>query len=603
MNKGTEKFLTQELGIDIGQLDQREHDIITLYDDHGLLRHPELWKLNVFISGGFVRLLTSDNPYQLLHDLFNAVNKEAEAVIILTAEWFTPLSHNILLIDNAGNVDVQILSDTWDQYYSEVIALQLFHIGNKDFELINNDFKSILYNLFQVCGLPKRFIEHFFSQEFQDFVALVVDVILGVHQQNIAGVYLAVNKIMKLEVPNTAVTDVESLNAILLDHPEEYGALIDFMITNLGILRQTTVSILESYVFPSSPNPNARLMGDADLQLTAFKDFNELLRSVTETEEIDAKCKKTFSSYLEAVERQGLKTSGFQGVAFRQLKFLADFNPEKEAQEFKNLLPAEKEAKVAARNKDIDDLSILHRMKFILKGRERLTTIEKGLFYQKLADIIKSLSVNFYADIFELYFYFLSKASGVEIELLKSQSAKGQEVSTCDYKFGKSVAADCKCIIADHMKMQNISTWCEKIGKQVQSTIDHEGVKFGGGVIAMKDQNIDFLSALREFKGTDLYDQEERAYVVSLLLEIYSEFRRHTDVEQDKVKFIVLYYIPANPISPDELEGADAYSVKQVSEIMAVITTKYASDEEFEVICDIFKPVSHFIFKFTNRLL
>lgn len=594
--------MTDELGLTLNELNVRDSNIIQLYDEHQLLKHPQLWELNPFLTGGFVRLLSNDDPYQFLVDFINAVNKEVESVITLSAEWFTPLSHNISLMNGDGHIDIEALSNIWDQHYQDVIALQLFDKGNEDFEQCNSEFKTILFNLFRICGLPQQFVEDFFLPAFQDFMSIVIDLVLGVNKMDFEACFHAVNRFMQLNVTGTPITNQASFNAVLLDHLEEYGQLIELLIGNFGIIRKTTVAIIESYVFPESPNPSAQLKGDADLRITALADFNSILATIIANENIEIKHKNIYNSYLRAVENNELKNTGFEGVASRQLRFFADYDPINEAHTFQQLSPTEKKIKIATRNKDIDDLSILHRMSFILIGCNLLTAVEKVLFFQKIADIIKSPSANFYADVFELYFYFLAKISGVEIGLLPSQTAGGQEVSTCDYKFGKTAAADCKCIITDNMKMHNISAWCDKIGEQVQSTIGYEGVEFGGGVIAMKDQEIDFLQALRQFKGTDRYNLEEKAFVISLLLEIYSEFRRHTKKQQDKVKFIVLYYIPVNPITEEELDGIAAYSIKQVNEILAVITTKYASDQEFDAISEIFKPIAHFIFKFNNKL-
>jgi hypothetical protein len=605
MEKATLEFLTKELEVDVASLNDYDQIVIEIYESNGLLKNKSLRHSNIFITGSFVRLLASNNPHQFILDFVNAINKELEIALTLSTEWFTELFQSQEPLLKGGLIDDEVVTSVWKKHYDkDVLTLFLFDKKNSDYKNLANNYQRFLFNLYRFCGLPHNFIESFFEEDFQNFYTVLIDIIVGIANDDLPAYYSTIKARLNIDTPADQIENKEQFNlAVECDLPG-YLDLIKYFIDRFGRIRKCTEAIIESHLAAESPNPDARLRGNADLQISAFKDFNALLLSVieTETESINRKHKANIIAYLNAVASQTINGSGFMGLAARQVKFQNEFDPEKDADAFAAMTPDQKRVKIKERNKDIDDLSILHRFKLILKGRDGLKEKEKMLFYEKVSEIVNSKSVNFYADIIELYFYFLAKASGIPIELLESRVADGKKVSTCDYKFGVNFAADCKCIITDNMQMHNISKWCEKIGLQVDSTIGYEKIEFGGGVIALKDQDIGFLRPLRDFKGIDKYELEERAFVIQLLLEIYSEFRRHTMSNAGKVKFIALYYLPSNHITTAELDRLETYSIKQVNEIMAVFTTKYASDQEFSAISEAFRSASPFIFRFNNKL-
>ena len=246
----------------------------------------------------------------------------------------------------------------------------------------------------------------------------------------------------------------------------------------------------------------------------------------------------------------------------------------------------------------LDNIAVINRLKFIVtKSESLLDENEKQEFWEKLAGIVSSKSPTFYSDIFELYVYTVLKSKGVPIKFLKSQVKGGNKVSTCDYKIGDDFAADCKCIISSKADFHQISEHSSKIGQQIKSTIGYENVIFGGGIIGYRDRNFDFLKPLSEYNDTE----NDKLLVPNFIINCYSEFRRHTEVEsQEKIKFLLIYYLPNSNIKPDDIKNAKPETVENKNEVFFVLTTKFATDEEVNKITSAFKTVTPMIFHFNN---
>ena len=136
-----------------------------------------------------------------------------------------------------------------------------------------------------------------------------------------------------------------------------------------------------------------------------------------------------------------------------------------------------------------------------------------------------------------------------------------------------------------------------KIGQQIKSTIGYENVIFGGGIIGYRDRNFDFLKPLSEYNDTE----NDKLLVPNFIINCYSEFRRHTEVEsQEKIKFLLIYYLPNSNIKPDDIKNAKPETVENKNEVFFVLTTKFATDEEVNKITSAFKTVTPMIFHFNN---
>lgn len=248
----------------------------------------------------------------------------------------------------------------------------------------------------------------------------------------------------------------------------------------------------------------------------------------------------------------------------------------------------------------LDNIAVINRLKFIVSNIESVSdNNEKSELWEKLAGIVSSKSATFYSDIFELYVYTVLKSKEVPIKLLKSQVKGGNKVSTCDYKIGNDFAADCKCIISSNAEFHQISEHSSKIGKQIKSTLGYENISFGGGIIGYRDRNFDFLKPFSDY----IDDEKSKLLILNFIIKCYSEFRRHTEIEsQEKIKFILVYYLPNSNIEPDDLKNVKPETMEEKSEIFFLFTTKYATADEIIQIKDAFKTVTPMIFQFNNYL-
>lgn len=606
MEDTTEYLITNEFSVALDELTDFEKIIITWFEDRKLLRYKSLWKLNLFLLRKLQRLLAQDGPSIFFQDMIQSLEKEIRNIIILSTEWFTDGGTNDpTLIREDKEIDQNVLESLWDAHYEQTYhPFWLFDPELANFQDLENEYHRIVFNLYEYCGVPDIELNYFFGTDFQLYRSLIRSIAESVSQSDHRICYDLLVEHFGFPVTANTVETQEELNDLILLSPEEYYRLVQFCLDQFAAVRRCTEALLESLFTPAAPNAHAKLKGDGAADIREFERFNELLKHTltTETELIESKHLRKIQNYLKEINSQTLKGSGFKGMAQRQAEFLKTFDKHAEYDAFQKMTPPQRIKAVQDRNKDMEDISAFHRLSYALEGRDGLNPNERKLFYEKLASIVQSNSANVYSDIIELYLYFLFKASGTSVEMLTPKMHAGQVVSTCDYKFGDEVAADCKCIITDAMKMHHISSWCSKIGSQVASTIGHQNVKFGGGVIALKDQGIGFLEPLRNFTGARGAHNEEGNRVLEWILKIHAEFRRHTRLNAEHVKFVVIYYLPATAVRIEDLETANQFTILNLLESLSIFTTKYASDDEFAEISKIFGPLAHYIFRFNNRL-
>jgi hypothetical protein len=606
MDKSIQDLLTNEFKVSLSGLTDHEKLIIGWFEQRKLFKYKSFWKLNLFLLRKFQRLLAQEQPGAFLQDVIQSLDKEVRSIIVLSTEWFTDGGTNdSMLITMADEIDADILENLWETHYqSKYNTFWLFASNNANYHDLEDPYHRIVFNLYEYCGVPDLELAYFFDTDFQLYRSLIRSVADSITQSDYNVCYDLL--VTNFGFPPTTIRldTQEAFDKLVLSSKPQYQHLIRFCLDQFTAVRRCTEALLESLFTPEAPNPHAKLQGDGVADIREFELFNKCLKQTldTETELIESKHLKALQTYLRTIAAGTISGSGFKGMAERQLAFLKNFNPFSEYDAFQQMNAPQRIKAVQDRNKDMEDISAFHRLKFAIEGRDTLNANERKIFYEKLASIVQNESANVYSDIIELYLYFLFKASGTSIEMLIAKTNGGQIVSTCDYKFGDDVAADCKCIITDAMRMHHISSWCGKIGSQVNSTIGHQNVKFGGGVIALKDQEIDFLEPLRKFNGIANAGQEEGNRVLEWILKIHAEFRRHTKIHPEQVKFILLYYLPATAVRVDDLTSGDQFTVLNLLESLTILTTKYASDEEFAKISEIFGPITHYIFRFNNRL-
>ncbi|MBT2561184.1 hypothetical protein J7E50_10110 [Pedobacter sp. ISL-68] len=575
--------------------------------DLGYFDDPDLLIYNRDTASVLTRIAKGGAPHQVLADMSGAFIHETTIGLCLYFEWFTETGDPTVPLLVEGKPDGEKILSIWNsKHLGKFLPFSVFEAMNADFmdNHFNDGYRSYLFNLHNYAGIEEVSIERFFGRGFQQMRLVLAEFIKGAQPNDFSGFGKRfLDSYGKGNIYASQFQSIGDIDQLLGRDPELFfGFAVEFL-DCLADLRRCTAGMAGISLELVSHNQDAKLIGDPAVGLNGFDILRDLVKNVLEdvTVVVNKAKRQNLQLFADGQTVAAAKSGGFLSIISRQQSFfsgLVDIS----SVVFTVEDGSELETVVAERNQLMDDLASLHRMCFLLSNRNLFAAEEQGLLVDKLATILTSASSNYYSDIFELYFAVLLKRSGVDLLLLASQRNKGNDVSTCDYKLGADVGADCKCLNTHNANLSNIAEHCKKVASQVISTIGYRGVEFGGAVIACRDQNFEFLKAFRDFKGVDKNDMLERTLLIQALMEIYAEFIKHGGPDQEKVKFIAFYYLPPLGIDVDEATGLKANSTTTRKEIFVVMTTKYASDEQLEQISKIFRPVCNFIFKFNNSL-
>jgi hypothetical protein len=590
-------------------LDETSNPYKTLltFDELGLLNsktleiNPSLWTC--------IEHVCKEDYLNVILSLSIAVPDEFEIMACLAFEGFSPWGDmEISLIENE-KIDIAKTKEVFTNKYAQYINFGIFrfiHLYNfkeQAYEAANLP-RLLLQILNNHCGNSEQSLQDLFGKEFQNYLNCLGSFMLFINNKDSLKLISAFNKYYNLDLPFESFQKDSEFNNYFARKADKFLDLTQQLAKQFAFQRKLTLSVIESHLNPIINKDFVNYGKTKTPSLLTFEEFNLILSDLySKTEQnLSADIKKKLCDYIKKDYSTLNTDGGFINVIVNQHNLIVKCNKlQKGEHELKLINEAtEKELTLASEQYSItlDNIAVIDRLKFIVSNIENVTdSDEKTELWEKLACIVSSKSITFYSDIFELYVYTVLKSKGVPIKLIKSQVKSGNKVSTCDYKIGDDFAADCKCIISNNADLHQISEHSSKIGKQIKSTIGYENITFGGGIIGYRDRNFEFLKPFSNYNG----DEKSKQLILNFILDSYSEFRRHTEVEsQEKIKFLLIYYLPNSNIKPEDIKNATYETVEEKNEIFFLLTTKYATPDEIKKITEAFKTVTPMIFQFTN---
>jgi hypothetical protein len=581
---------------------------IEIFAQNGLLC-PELREANTDIETALKSLIVEFNPISAVFALLSAIPTEFELSVTYTVSQFNVCS-NVDFEKFNSPIDHKYFSTFYDSNYKGYIDISMF-FDSKLKEFKEKDLTAslpvvYLRKLNQYCGVSELEIEYYFESDFQSFLNFCIELIGYTGNNNYKGFTDKIIDKFNLKLESELVIDDESFyNLFSKIDKDDFIIIIQYFTKYIGHLRRLTIAPLESILTPRHIGNLGKLKGESNISVMEFSELDSLLNDlfIKDKFKVNRMVQRKVKAYLNQNYNEIKELGGFFGIIKRQHNLTNRIYSKNSRPNIDNVLDAELETKVQQYQNELNDLAILSRLKTIVSELEMYSDTEQILIKEKISSIINSNNPTYYSDIFELYFAHLLKRSGVDIRFLSSQTKQGNDVSTCDYSFNNVVAADSKCIISNQISFSNISDWCKKIGSQVKSTIGYDGVEFGGGVIGMKDQNFDFLKPCRNFNPKNQSMNIETIELINFIIELYSEFRRHTGENKEYIKFLAFYYIPSSHLTIDEIRKANIDTIEEKNEMLILMTTKFAAENDIHKIWEIFKPVCPLLFTFDNRFV
>jgi hypothetical protein len=330
---------------------------------------------------------------------------------------------------------------------------------------------------------------------------------------------------------------------------------------------------------------------DADIPIESLDVFNDLLNQLLQMSElsIDKKIRKVFEDYLKK-DKGLLKTnSGFLGLVSRLFPLVEKYKSSKvdevAKKEWDNLSDKQKSIESKDLEKKQNDITAMHRFSLILKGMQKVSdSNNRTILFDKIKNIVNNeLSESYFSDIFELYIFISLKNKGVEISFLKPQKRGRNTLKTCDYKFNETITADCKCLIGN-VNADSIIKYCNQVVSQIGSTIGYEGIDIGGVIICLRDSKYEYLMPLRQFSNGEIDNLHSGERILQFVEQLYSDIFMDRFDNEDKIKFLMIYYIPSFEIDLSALDNITPQSITTKNEFYFIIITKFCSDEEFDKI-------------------
>lgn len=543
-----------------------------------------------------------------LFNLAGAAIEEFNAMACLTFEGFSASGSLQDSLIEDDNIEFLKIREVFKDKYSRLISIGMF----RNCEL--SKFKGQMYDptnplcfllqtLHDHCGNSEQFLQSYFEEPFQNYLKFLASIVHST-EENEALNLASFNQYSLQDFPNQTLETAEEFNLYFTDNFSKYLQLITQLLTQFSNQILLTLSVIESHVKPIINDDYKKLERIETPTLLTFDELNKLLNDIyNKTEDKLIKdVKNKIREYLNKDYSLLKAEGGFFNIIIDQHNLITKLNNYKngihQRKPIEEVTDNELSEAAAQHSITLDNIAAINRLKFIIANiGKSLAPDEEYELWEKLAGIVSSKNSTYYSDIFELYVYTLLKKYGVPIKLLKSQVKGGNKISTCDYKVSDDIAADCKCIISSNAEFHQISEHSNKIGTQIKSTIGYENITFGGGMIGYRDRNFEFLKPFSEYND----DQNSRIVILNFIINCYSEFRRHTDLKsQEKIKFILIYYLPSSNIKAEQLRNVMPDSVEEKKEIFFLITTKYATQDEIKKVVDAFKTATPMIFRFNN---
>ena len=577
------------------------------FDQLGLLNsktleiNPSFWTC--------IEYVCKNDYFNVILSLSSAVPDEFEIMACLAFEAFSPWGDIEMSLIEDDKIDIAKTKEVFTNKYAQCVNFGIFkfidlhNFKEQAYEPANLP-RLLLQILHNHCGNSEQSLQDVYGNEFQNYLNCLASFMLFINDRDSTKLISAFNKYYNLDLPFEAFKTDSEFNNYFAKKTDKFLELTKQLAKQFAFQRKLTLSVVESHLKPIISKDFVNFEKTKTPSLLTFEELNSILSDLyLKTEQkLSANFKKKLHDYIQNDYSSLNPEGGFINVIVNQHNLIVKFNKfQKGEHEPKPINKAtEKELTEASEQYSItlDNIAVINRLKFIVSNIKIITdNDEKAELWEKLAGIVSSKSATFYSDIFELYVYTVLKSKSVPIKLLKSQVKNGNKVSTCDYKIGDDFAADCKCIISNNADFHQISEHSSKIGKQIKSTIGYENISFGGGIIGYRDRNFEFLKPFSEYKG----DENSKLQILNFVIDYYSEFRRHTEIEsQKKIKFLLIYYLPNSNIKPDDIKNATSETVEEKNEIFFLLTTKYATSDEIKKITEAFKTVTPTIFQFNN---
>lgn len=581
--------------------------ILAELDQLGLL-NPKIIEINASLLYCIERICSNDYFNTFWH-LASAVPEEFDFMACLAFEGFSPWGDTKESLIENEKIDVEKTRKVFENKYGKFLNFGIFQyrefydFKEQSFEPTNLP-RLLLQILHNHCGNSERSLQSFYDEEFQNYLNCLAAFILFTNDKNSVKLIKAFNDNYKLDFPMEAFQTEVEFNEYIERYMPKYLELIKQLSKQFSFQRQLTINVIESHLNPIINEDYNKFEKTRTPTLLTFEEFNEVLSDLYSktVSKLIPDVKKKLSDYIKKDYSLLKPEGGFINVIISQHNLIIKYKKYQQGTHKPKLIEEATEEELSEASTQysfiLDNIAIINRLKFIVTNIETLTdNDEKSELWEKLASIVSSKSATFYSDIFELYVYTVLKSKGVPIKLLKSQIKAGNKISTCDYKIGSDFAADCKCIISSNAGFHQISEHCSKIGKQIKSTLNYENITFGGGIIGYRDRNFEFLKPFSEYNN----DERSKIRIINFILSCYSEFRRHTEIEsQERIKFILVYYLPNSNIKPDDIKNSKPETIEEKNEVFFILTTKYATGEEIDKIVNAFKTVTPMIFQFTN---
>ena len=591
-------WILKESNINSQNLAADSENYLNAFNEFGLL------KRNIFQLNKYAPKLVSSaieknrNYFNILKYLIFLIENEFQISRAIAFEFFSPKGDaKLKLFDDDGFSNQSIIEDLVENKHRSLPSLFIYLIGGFD------DSQSFESDLVNYCGVNEDIIEELHRTDFLEFSRLI----FFISQEKGSGIslYAFLKIMMGLPLQFENLKNEDDFNTIISNNEKVFFEAVKSLCNKFNFFRKFTESIIETYFLPIILQQNVILNGDSNILPTVFEQFNITFSELFFADKfsLDKSSEDRIENYLSKNYDDLRGKAGFLGLASRQdeltsnLRKLKTDRPAIESVSNEELL-----LKIPVYQKTLDEISIIHRFKFILDNLGLLNSVEEPIVLKKISEIVSSQSHNFYSDIFELYFYFLMKRSGLDIYFLKSQMSGSSEISTCDYKLGSKAAADSKCLTGEKITLTSVAGYYDKIGKQIDSTIGYENVEFGGCIIGLRDVDSQLLVPFRHYNPERNDTIIERARIFKVLIQLYSEQRKDLSEKAKNIKFLLLYYLPTAKLTIKSIREATIDTKTDDKEVMILFTTKYATESEIDVLKLLFQPVCPMLFKFNTIL-
>jgi hypothetical protein len=380
---------------------------------------------------------------------------------------------------------------------------------------------------------------------------------------------------------------------------------MDFLCSIIALatfFRQTFITANGTFLQPDvyegyKSNPNLR---------SNHPDYITDLVAVMKNVKAPQKIQKSWDELLNILSDDliGIESSGIKGLKNRWLKFIKKRTETIQTGRLKPLtLDVDDQRDFG---KVVEDAYAIHRLISVLVNLENYPADDKQIVLEKIIEIFKNTkSVTYINDIFELYLYNTLFRHKAEIKFLESQKGKnGEKKKTCDFKLGKEICFDSKCLVPTKFQFGGVRNKLQdEIIPQIESTLGWKNCQIMGSAIGIKDTGEEIFKPFREFVKREADSNTKmlsRYEMITFIIRFYSEMTK--DIKKgDCIKFVLLYYLPSVKFTERELLKLNTKSEDTRYESFLIFTTRDCTEDDYTIIRKEFKNIVPMIFKFKPK--